>query len=253
MTESSAETAPAITELSKAQRRVIGVLLEKAFTTPDAYPLTLKAVTTGCNQKSNRDPVTNYSEDDVQQVLDELREMGLVGELHTEGGRTERYRHYMRQRFALSEPQLAILTELLLRGRQQLGELRTRAGRMVPIDSQDALRAELAGLQEMNLIQASAPLERRGAEVDHNVYRAGEGKALKQSQDSDEPDSDRPAPGNDRSRLPDDRGGQSSLAMTEQLRHDHGDVHRRVDALEEQLRQLAERVDGICRDLGVNG
>ena len=70
---------PAIVrELTRAQRRVLGVLIEKGFTTPDSYPLTLKAVTAGCNQKSNRDPVTNYSEDAVEDVLDELRQLGLV-------------------------------------------------------------------------------------------------------------------------------------------------------------------------------
>ncbi|HAH43504.1 MAG TPA: DUF480 domain-containing protein, partial [Planctomycetaceae bacterium] len=113
-----------ITELSRQQRRVIGVLLEKAFTTPDQYPLTLKAVTTGCNQKSNRDPVSNYSESQVYETLDSLREMGLVAVIHSDSGRTERYRHYMRRRFEFTEPQLAILTELWLRGRQTMGELR---------------------------------------------------------------------------------------------------------------------------------
>ncbi|HVW01423.1 MAG TPA: DUF480 domain-containing protein, partial [Planctomycetaceae bacterium] len=135
-----------ITSLSRMQRRVLGVLLEKGFTTPEQYPLTLKGATTGCNQKNNRDPITNYDEDQVEQVFDELRELGLAAVVHTESGRTARYRHYMRHRFTMSEPQLAILTELLLRGRQSLGELRTRASRMVPIDSLEDLRTALNGL-----------------------------------------------------------------------------------------------------------
>ena len=102
--------------LTKPQRRVLGVLIEKAFTTPDAYPLTLKAATTACNQKSNRHPLTNFTEPDVLEVLDQLRELGLAGVVHTESGRTERFRHYMRQRFTFSERQLAVMTELLLRG-----------------------------------------------------------------------------------------------------------------------------------------
>src|SRR5688572_14511906 len=129
-------SAPPIKELSRPQRRVLGTLVEKGLTTPEYYPLTLKALTTGCNQKNNRDPVSSYSEDEVAEVLDQLREMGLAAVVHTESGRTERFRHYLRKRFALSEPQVAILTELLLRGPQQLGELRTRASRMVSIDSQ---------------------------------------------------------------------------------------------------------------------
>jgi len=105
-----------ITELSKPQRRVLGVLLEKAFTTPDQYPLTLKAITTGCNQKSNRDPISNYSESQVFETLESLREIGVAAVIHSESGRSERYRHYMRHRFNFTEPQLAILTELWLRG-----------------------------------------------------------------------------------------------------------------------------------------
>ena len=130
MSDTGTEKIP-LTPLSRKQRRVLGVLLEKAFTTPEQYPLTPKAATTGCNQKNNRDPISNYDEETVVQTLDELRERGYVGVLHTESGRTERYRHYLRQRTDLTEPQLAVITELLLRGPQQLGELRTRASRMV--------------------------------------------------------------------------------------------------------------------------
>lgn len=169
---------PPIRELSRPQRRVLGTLLEKGFTTPDQYPLTVKALTTGCNQKNNRDPISNYSEDQVRDVLDELQRMGLIAVVHTESGRTERYRHYMRKRFDFAEPQLAILTELLLRGRQSLGELRSRASRMVSIDSLDDLRRELAGLIEAHAVQSDIPLDRRGAEVDHAFYPAGEKRRM---------------------------------------------------------------------------
>jgi uncharacterized protein YceH (UPF0502 family) len=172
---------PPVTELSKRQRRVLGVLVEKAFTTPEYYPLTLKAATAGCNQKSNRDPVASYTEDDVQDVLDELRELGLAGVVHTASGRTERFRHYLRHRMTLTEPQLAILTELLLRGRQSLGELRSRAGRMATIDSLGTLRDELRGLIDLGLVQAGGQLERRGVEVDHNLYWAGEAEEFPQT------------------------------------------------------------------------
>ena len=157
-------------EMFRKQRRVLGVLLEKAFTVPDQYPMTLKAATTGCNQKNNRDPVSSYDEDDVLDTLTQLQERGLVGCLHTESGRTERYRHYMRHKTPLNEQQLAIMTELLLRGKQQLGELRTRASRMVAIDSQDDLRKELQNLMSAGLVRANGPLERRGIEVDHDLY-----------------------------------------------------------------------------------
>ena len=173
MSDATSELIP-LKELSRKQRRVLGVLLEKAFTVPDQYPMTVKAITTGCNQKNNRDPVSNYSEDDVLDTLNDLQKIGFVGCLHTEGGRTERYRHYMRHRTKLTEQQLAIITELLLRGRQQLGELRTRASRMVAIETQEALRQSLQGLIELEMVVANGQLERRGIEVDHNLYPSGE-------------------------------------------------------------------------------
>lgn len=177
-TTHSDETPALIRELTRPQRRVLGVLVEKGITTPDAYPLTLKAVTTGCNQKSNRDPVTNYSEDAVEETLDQLRQMGLVAVVHTESGRTERFRHFVRKRYPFTEPQLAIVTELLLRGRQQLGELRSRASRMVPIESQEELRDNLQQLAADNYVRSNGPLERRGIEVDHGFYAKGETPAL---------------------------------------------------------------------------
>ena len=180
----SEEPKNQIRELSKIQRRVLGALMEKAFTTPDQYPLTLKATTTACNQKSNRSPVVGYSENQVQDALDSLREDLLVAEVFTGGGRTPRYRHYMRNKFDFSETQFAIMAELLLRGRQQPGELRTRASRMRKIDSQDELRSELTGLQEMGYVQANGPLDRRGIEVDHTFYLPKEGMDIGTSMDS---------------------------------------------------------------------
>ncbi|MEZ6125030.1 MAG: DUF480 domain-containing protein [Planctomycetaceae bacterium] len=172
--------------IPRVQRRVLGVMMEKAFTTPEQYPLTLKAATTGCNQKSNRDPVVDYSEDQVQQALDELRDSMLAAEVYSDGGRAARYRHYMRHNFEFSEAQFAIIAELLLRGRQQLGELRTRASRMVRIDSQDQLKEALAGLKEMGYLQTSGPLDRRGVEVDHTFYLPSENMALSEKDDAPE-------------------------------------------------------------------
>ncbi|MCA8995619.1 MAG: DUF480 domain-containing protein [Planctomycetaceae bacterium] len=164
--------------LTRCQRRVLGVLVEKAFTVPGSYPMTLQAVMTGANQKSNRSPVTNYSEDQLWQALEELRGMGLVGLIETETGRTERFRHYIRKRFPFSEPQIAIIAELLLRGRQQPGELRARASRMVKIEGQEDLRSELEGLMELGFLQANGDLGRRGVEVDHTFYEPAEGMDL---------------------------------------------------------------------------
>src|SRR5260221_102719 len=190
---------PPITSLSAMQRRVLGTMIEKALTVPESYPLTLKALTTGCNQKSARHPITSYSEDDVEETLGQLRELGLAAVVHTESGRTERFRHYVRRRFsALSEPQVAVLGELLLRGRQPMGELRSRASRMAPagsLDSLEQLRAELAGLLAMKLAQSDAALERRGVEIDHNLYQPRENQTMTpRTTGDDEPAAAAPAP-----------------------------------------------------------
>lgn len=179
---SQTEPFPPLQSLSRTQRRVLGTMIEKGITVPESYPLTLKALTTGCNQKSSRDPVTNYSEDDVLETLDQLRELGLAAVVHTESGRTERYRHYLRRRMSdLSEPQVAVLTELLLRGRQPTGDLRARASRMAPagtLDSLDQLRSELTGLMQKGLVQSDGSLDRRGVEVDHNLYEPREERKM---------------------------------------------------------------------------
>jgi len=243
MAETEMEQIP-LTTLSRKQRRVLGVLLEKAFTTPDQYPLTLKAVTSGCNQKNNRDPVSNYDEEDVANTLQELAKIGFVGVLHTESGRTERYRHYLRHRTKHTEPQLAILTELMLRGKQQLGELRTRASRMVAIDSLEQLRQELQTLAEQNLVRANGPLERRGIEVDHNLYPAGEnheplGAYREEAPAATEPISrptPRAAPSTDDSRV------AAMESQVEQLQDELSELRDRVAELTDEVASLRRQL-----------
>lgn len=233
-----------LTVLSRKQRRVLGTLVEKGLTTPDQYPLTIKATTAGCNQKSNRDPVTEYDEDAVQRTLDELRELGLIGEVHTEGGRTSRFRHYMRQKTTLTEPQLAIMTELMLRGRQQLGELRTRASRMHEIDSLEKLRAELQTLMDQGLVRANGSLERRGVDVDHNLYPDGENRdEMTPLSESEEP-AERPAPSPRISSSSESPGGNVALET------EIGRLKDEVAQLREQLGALRDEVSELRRQLG---
>ncbi|MCC7424611.1 MAG: DUF480 domain-containing protein [Planctomycetaceae bacterium] len=267
--EESNEKFPPVTVLSKAQRRVLGVLVEKGLTVPDSYPMTLKALTTGCNQKNNRDPITEYTEDDVTETIEQLRQMGLVVVVHTESGRTERYRHYLRHRIPLSEPQVAILTELLLRGRQQPGELRTRASRMVTIESQDVLRTELQGLIDRKLAQTNGPIDRRGVEVDHNLYKPSESRTLAPlPAESEVP---RPAPASAPASAPRpanaispsatpqaasptgiaDSGRLTALETEiQRLRSESKELRSEVDSLREDLRVAESRIEDLRRALG---
>ena len=242
---------PPITQLKPRQRRVIGVLVEKAFTTPEYYPMTLKALTAGCNQKSNRDPVSQYSEDDVEEAIEQLRELGLAATVHTESGRTERFRHYMRRRFTMTEPQLAILTELLLRGRQQLGELRSRAGRMVPIESLDQLREELTGLIDMNLAQSAGDLQRRGVEVDHALYSDRERDQYTLSE------SDAPRPPTDEGSAVVEKPSTVDIknippdANVERLREENRELREQIAQLQACVDELRVDIGDLKRDLGV--
>jgi uncharacterized protein YceH (UPF0502 family) len=110
--------------------RVLAVLAEKESLTPDSYPLSLNALTNGCNQLSSRDPVMSITEETVQDVLHRLIQKKFVAEVSQAGARVAKYEHRMRIKWSLQQDKLAILTTLMLRGIQTAGEIRTRAARM---------------------------------------------------------------------------------------------------------------------------
>ena len=154
--------------VSAAARRVLGVLVEKAKTTPDAYPLSLSAIITGSNQKSNRSPKMDLDEDDAQLALDELREAGAAREVQG-NGRVLKYRHAAYEWLDVDSPQASVMTELLLRGPQTLGEIRTRASRMYTLTNLDAAREIVDQLTEKGLVEAVSP-PGRGQLFTHTLY-----------------------------------------------------------------------------------
>ena len=172
------EEQPKWEPLSAIDRRVVGVLVEKAKTTPDAYPLSLNAICTGSNQKSNRDPQMQLEPEDVEDSLERLRAKGAVGEVQG-GGRVPKYRHYMYQWLGVEKLELAVMAELLLRGDQTEGELRGRAARMDAIADVAALRPILNSLKEKGLVISLTP-EGRGHVVTHALYLSAELERLKQ-------------------------------------------------------------------------
>lgn len=139
--------------LNPIEVRVLGCLIEKELTTPEYYPLSLNALTNACNQKSNRDPILSLQESDIVRALDSLRHLGLAMQAASDGGRVPKYRHNLMQKLYLEPNELAILCELLVRGPQTIGELRTRAERMHPFPSLETVEEALD-----SMIERQAPL-----------------------------------------------------------------------------------------------
>ncbi len=125
---------------------MLGCLLEKERTTPDAYPLTLNALVGACNQSTNREPVVSYNEATVEDALTSLRQRGLARRGMYPGSRVAKHRHAVDEQLGLSGPELALLGMLLLRGPQTPGELKTRTERLHRFAQRDDLDAGLASL-----------------------------------------------------------------------------------------------------------
>lgn len=174
--DSSAKT-PRWRPLDRLQRRVLGVLIEKAKTTPDNYPLSLNGLKTGCNQKSNRFPSMELDDDEVEDTIDRLRDLGAVAVIQG-GARVDKYRHLAYEWLGVDKVELAVMGELLLRGAQTIGELRGRAARMEPIKDLGELRPILDSLLAKNLIVYLTP-PGRGAVVTHNLYQPNELEKLR--------------------------------------------------------------------------
>jgi uncharacterized protein YceH (UPF0502 family) len=163
--------------LDTNERRVLGVLVEKSKTTPDTYPMSLNALVTGCNQKSNRDPLLDLSDLDVEEALVSAQKKGLT--IKVTGGRVVRWRHAIYDAWKVDKVEAALLAELLLRGPQTEGELRGRAGRMEPIDDLDALRARLKPLAARRLVVYLTAEGRRGTVLTHGFHAADELERLR--------------------------------------------------------------------------
>lgn len=155
--------------LAPEEARVLGSLVEKAFTTPEVYPLTTKALVAACNQRSNREPVVDYDEETVEQALRSLDDRGLARLTRASGGRTIRYVHRAQSALEIDDEQTALIAVLLLRGPQTPGELRARTDRYVQFSDTSAVEERL-----IDLMHRTTPLverlERRPGQKEHR-YR----------------------------------------------------------------------------------
>ena len=157
--------------LSQLERRVLGVLVEKALTAATPEPLTLNAIVVGSNQKSNRDPLMTVEEPEVDSALERLKAKSLV--FRIVGGRTERWRHNLYDAWKVSKAEAAFLAELLLRGPQTAAEARSRASRMEPIDQEES-QTLIKSLAERGFVVWLTPENRRGAVLTHGFHPADE-------------------------------------------------------------------------------
>lgn len=176
--------------LETLERRILGVLIEKAKTTPEAYPLSVNSLVNGSNQKSNRDPLMNLDDSQVESVIRSCVAKGLVSLVR--GGRVERWQHELYSKWNLSKRDMSIIGELLLRGPQSEGLLRTRAGRMETFDSLEDLREALDSLASRNLIYWVDNKGSRGARVTHGFHSPEELVRIKSTSVSISSDDDQP-------------------------------------------------------------
>jgi uncharacterized protein YceH (UPF0502 family) len=135
-------------ELSPVAARVLGSLVEKEITTPEYYPLSLNALANACNQKNNREPVTNLDEDQIRQALHELEDDGLAGAARGTESRVSKYEHRVQEVFNFTRGEIAVLCVLLLRGPQTPGELRGRTERMHRFEELSDVQSTLQRLMQ---------------------------------------------------------------------------------------------------------
>jgi uncharacterized protein len=142
-----------IAELTPPEQRVLGCLIEKRWTTPDQYPLSLNGLRLACNQSTNRDPVTNYDETTVREAAQRLCLYGLARLASGHGSRSTKYRHLAEEALGLGREELAVLAVLLLRGPQTPGELKARTERMAPLASLDDVERVIGTLTEREYVR----------------------------------------------------------------------------------------------------
>jgi uncharacterized protein len=211
--------------LSASETRVLGCLLEKQRTTPDAYPLSLNALRLACNQSTNRDPVVDYDEARIRDALNRLQRRGLTRLASGAGSRAPKYRHLLAEALPMSHAEQGVMSVLMLRGSQTPGELKQRAERMHAFAELADVLETLARLIERGLV---ARLERRPGQKEERYLQLLEGDP----EDDSEPGEPRSGP------APEPAGGEPPLAS----------LHERVARLEREVSELRASQDAAMRN-----
>jgi uncharacterized protein YceH (UPF0502 family) len=246
--EPQAEPQPNWAPLDAHERRVMGVLAEKQKTTPDAYPMSVNALVTGCNQRSNRDPLMNLTDVEVEDVLARVQKKGLAVRLT--GSRVEKWRHLLYEQWRVNKAEMAVLIELLLRGPQTEGELRGRVSRMEPLDDLEALRALLKPMAERKLVVYLSPEGRRGTTVTHGFHEPHELARLRAAV----PEEPAPAPAAVTTPQPPGVSAELLQALEVRLQESQGEVgalRAEVGELREAVADLAAKLQQVREGLGL--
>lgn len=213
-------------ELTATEARVIGCLLEKQVTTPEQYPLSVNGVVVACNQKTNREPVMNLSEHEVQQQLDALVKRHFLRTVSGFGNRVTKYeQRFCNSEFGnlkLSAGEVAVVTTLLLRGAQTPGELRSRASRMYEFSDMAEVEATLEKLASREDGPYVVRLAREPGKRESRYMHLFCGDVDEQTAPADEP----------------------------QAQAGSADLHARVEALESEVAELKQRLDSLLAHLG---
>jgi uncharacterized protein YceH (UPF0502 family) len=245
-TPSSPPPAPNWPQMNLVERRVLGVLVEKQKTTPDAYPMSVNSLVTGCNQKTNRDPILNLDDVQVEEALASLQKRGLVVKLT--GGRVEKWRHVAYEAWKADKAEMAVLCELLVRDPQTEGELRTRVARMEPMEDLDALRKVLKPLADRKLVVYLTPEGRRGTSLTNGFHTPAELDRMRASLPLEPiasvaaPPVPAPAPA----------PPPEFLAELAEARAEIGRLRNDLAALQQRVTTLAEQVQQLKDGLGVS-
>jgi len=203
-----------MTGLSSEELRVLGCLLEKQRTTPDAYPLSLNALRLACNQSTNREPVVDYDEGAVREALHQLERRGFTRLASGAGSRAAKYRHLLAEALPLDAGEQAVMTVLMLRGAQTPGELKQRTERMHAFADLTGVHETLARLIERELVRR---LQRRpGQKEERYEQLLGESGEADETASEDEP----------------------SVAMAPAGEDQVGDLRERVERLEGEVAEL---------------
>jgi uncharacterized protein len=177
--------------LGQAEVRVLGCLLEKQRTTPDAYPLSLNGLRLACNQSTNRDPVVEYDDGVIREALHRLERRGFVRLASGAGSRTAKHRHLLEEALPMDSPEQAIMSVLMLRGPQTPGELKQRADRMHAFADLDGVHETLTRLIERGLVSRLA--RRPGQKEERYAQLLAEGVVDGEATRADAPPTDDPA------------------------------------------------------------